>query len=503
MRAWWPLLWLLPTIAGVAAIAWRIAGREAALVASAARAGRRAGLSAVHPRPHRSSQRPDRADASLTVAATVWSDRLRWTASAAGALTGLAFAIGFEGMPYLHRAARRWRCAHVFDRDSRLRHCAAVRASRARRPPTIAFFVDVVPDRWLLGQCDAIAINSRCRGDRPARCWPGQISAHAAIALPRAFRGHRHCQRWLARCCCCSSRLRARAVRHGRSGGLADLAQPRCARCSRCRVFQFNPADRGAAIATFPAAALAGDAGCWRGPPARRDFGFLRRRGAFAHWPPLRWSRRSAVSPTRSGSACRWSRRWHCGCSRRCGLQAGAGALRRRTAADADGALGRHDHHRLCRRPRRHRKPATRPASPLLQDREATRRSAQLAAGPGRPRHQRRAIPPGADPALRRIRALSLARAGHRRGAKAMASPWRSAQRAEGCEGRLRLMVSGRVPGLACAGHQLASEAGSGWRTPAGWSVAGAFGPFAGAPDQVAAPGPGVRRISYGPFSWR
>ena len=33
MRAWWPLLWLLPTIAGMAAIAWRIAGREAATVA--------------------------------------------------------------------------------------------------------------------------------------------------------------------------------------------------------------------------------------------------------------------------------------------------------------------------------------------------------------------------------------------------------------------------------------------------------------------------------------
>ena len=33
MRAWWPLLWLMPTIAGMAAIAWRIAGREAAMVA--------------------------------------------------------------------------------------------------------------------------------------------------------------------------------------------------------------------------------------------------------------------------------------------------------------------------------------------------------------------------------------------------------------------------------------------------------------------------------------
>lgn len=33
MRTTWPMLWLLPTMAGSAAIAWRIAGREAALLA--------------------------------------------------------------------------------------------------------------------------------------------------------------------------------------------------------------------------------------------------------------------------------------------------------------------------------------------------------------------------------------------------------------------------------------------------------------------------------------
>ena len=32
MRTLWPMLWLLPTIAGAAAIAWRITGREAALI---------------------------------------------------------------------------------------------------------------------------------------------------------------------------------------------------------------------------------------------------------------------------------------------------------------------------------------------------------------------------------------------------------------------------------------------------------------------------------------
>lgn len=33
MRALWPLLWLLPTIAAMTAIAWRVAGRPAAMVA--------------------------------------------------------------------------------------------------------------------------------------------------------------------------------------------------------------------------------------------------------------------------------------------------------------------------------------------------------------------------------------------------------------------------------------------------------------------------------------
>ena len=37
----------------------------------------------------------------LAVAATVWSDRKRWAATAAGALSGLALAIGFESLPYL------------------------------------------------------------------------------------------------------------------------------------------------------------------------------------------------------------------------------------------------------------------------------------------------------------------------------------------------------------------------------------------------------------------
>src|ERR1700680_2537116 len=100
MLALWPVLWLIPTIGGSAAIAWRIAGREAACVAL---------LLAVFGLPGMGQFRPGRIDhhnvqialAMLAVAATVWSDRKPWAAWAAGAVTGLALAIGLEGLPIL------------------------------------------------------------------------------------------------------------------------------------------------------------------------------------------------------------------------------------------------------------------------------------------------------------------------------------------------------------------------------------------------------------------
>ena len=114
MRTAWPMLWLLPTMAGTAAIAWRIAGREAALVAL---------LMAVIGLPALHQFRPGRIDhhnvqialAVLAVAATVWSDRVRWAALAAGAVTGLAMAIGLECLPYLLVCAAAFAMRYVVD----------------------------------------------------------------------------------------------------------------------------------------------------------------------------------------------------------------------------------------------------------------------------------------------------------------------------------------------------------------------------------------------------
>jgi len=156
MRTTWPMLWLLPTIGGAAAIAWRIAGREAALVVLLFAA---IGLPAFH------QFRPGRIDhhnvqialSMLAVAATVWSDRVRWAALAAGAVTGLAMAVGLECLPYLlvcaGAFAMRWMLDAKFARATSDYGLALTACSLA------AFFVIAAPDHWTRAACDEVAVN--------------------------------------------------------------------------------------------------------------------------------------------------------------------------------------------------------------------------------------------------------------------------------------------------------------------------------------------------------
>jgi hypothetical protein len=156
MRATWPMLWLLPTIGGTAAIAWRISGREAALLALLLAV---VGLPAFH------QFRPGRIDhhnvqialSILVVAATVWSDRVRWCAWAAGALTGLALAIGLECLPYLMVCAAAFALRYVVDRNGA--QAAAHYGATLAASSAVAFFVIVAPAHWMRGVCDAIAVN--------------------------------------------------------------------------------------------------------------------------------------------------------------------------------------------------------------------------------------------------------------------------------------------------------------------------------------------------------
>jgi hypothetical protein len=157
MRAWWPLLWLLPTIAGMVAIAWRMAGREAAMVSL---------LLALVGVPAYQQFTPGRIDhhnvqialTLLAAATTAWADRKRWAAASAGAISGLALSIGLESVPYLAMCGLALALRQVFDRDfSRaLRDYGLALAFGA----AAAFLVSVAPDHWSASRCDAIAVNN-------------------------------------------------------------------------------------------------------------------------------------------------------------------------------------------------------------------------------------------------------------------------------------------------------------------------------------------------------
>jgi hypothetical protein len=157
MTVTWPLLWLVPVIGGAAAIAWRLAGREAAIIVL---------LLAIFSGPGIQQFRPGRIDhhnvqialSILAVAATVWSDRARWCAIAAGALTGLALAIGFEGLPFLVLCGAAFTLRYVVDgrgQDELRAYGLALAAGTF-----VAFLLATPPARWAQPVCDTIAINS-------------------------------------------------------------------------------------------------------------------------------------------------------------------------------------------------------------------------------------------------------------------------------------------------------------------------------------------------------
>jgi hypothetical protein len=162
MRAAWPLLWLLAAMGAVAALAWRIAGRNAGLAALVVCA---CAIPAFqHFRPGRIDHHNVQIALALAVVAAVaWSDRARHAAALGGALTGLATAIGLEGLPFLVTAgaALTLRFAAGENRDA---------ANAAARSLTsyglalaasmlVALLVGVAPAQWGRAACDAMAIN--------------------------------------------------------------------------------------------------------------------------------------------------------------------------------------------------------------------------------------------------------------------------------------------------------------------------------------------------------
>ncbi len=277
MRTAWPMLWLLPAMAGTAAIAWRIAGREAALIALLLAL---VGLPAFH------QFRPGRIDhhnvqialSVLVVAATVWSDRVRFAAWAAGALTGLALAIGLECLPYLLVCAAAFALRYIVTRDGA--QAAAGYGLALAASSVVAFLAIVAPAHWGRGVCDAIAVNwlalvltgglglwlgGRLFGERlPVRLAWGGATAAAAIGLfvliePRCLKGPYAMM---------DPQVWAIWLSHVRE------MQPLIPLMAKSPLTAI-------AIATFPVAALAAAVVLIRDPALRRDFGYLAATAAF------------------------------------------------------------------------------------------------------------------------------------------------------------------------------------------------------------------------------
>jgi hypothetical protein len=272
MRAVWPMLWLLPTMAGATALAWRVAGRDAAPIALVLTA---VGLPAfAHFAPGRIDHHNVQiALAVLLVAAVVWSDRERWAAAAAGVLTGAAMAIGFEGLPYIVLAGASLALRFIFTPDG---NRALVRYGVwAAGSVAAAFLVSVGPAHWGRTACDAIAINSTV----------GLTVATLALALVG----------WVL----APAGWPVRAAGVAAAGAVAAAAfvavEPRCLAGPfammdpTVRALWFNNVSEmqslwavatksppaGAAIAAFPAVGLLALGLIARDPATRRDFGFL------------------------------------------------------------------------------------------------------------------------------------------------------------------------------------------------------------------------------------
>jgi len=271
MRTWWPLLWLLPSMFGMTAIAWRIAGRDAAVVAL---------VFAVLAAPAFQQFTPGRIDhhnvqialTLLAVAATAWSDRKPYSAYAAGAIGGAALAIGFECLPYLAACGAALAIRYVADRYNGPVLCRYGLAFALAAPLGLA--VSVAPAHWTRPLCDAIAINN--------------VAAAVCAALVLALAG------WLGH----RNRVtRLASVTAAAVAGAAVLLliEPRCLRgplalvdpaiwpiwLSEVRemqpllaVLRVNPLT-AVAIAAFPVAALCAVAFLVRDRDLRGDLGFL------------------------------------------------------------------------------------------------------------------------------------------------------------------------------------------------------------------------------------
>jgi len=277
MAATWPLLWLLPAITASVTIAWRIAGREAALVAL---------LLFLIGTPAYLQFTPGRIDhhnvqialAMLTLAATAWADRRSWPAWAAGGLTGSALAIGLESLPYLAMCGVAFALRYVVDP----RAAPALRAygNALAVATVVGFLASVGPEHWTLNACDALAMNL---------AMPVVVGGFG-LALAGALPSDKHVMRAVAVCACGVAALVLFAATEPRClGGPFAMVDPAVWSVWLDGVHEMQPLPRlwqkmplvAAAVTAFPAAALVAAFALARQPELRRDLAFLLVAAAF------------------------------------------------------------------------------------------------------------------------------------------------------------------------------------------------------------------------------
>ncbi len=156
MRLVWPLLWLLPCMAGVVFIAVRLYGRQAAWVAL--------GFSAVAiaAQVQFVAGRIDHHNVQIALSvmaltAAVWQDH-RFAPAAGGILCGAIMAIGLEALPFAILVAAAFALPAVFEgnawqRAGRFGGWLAVSS-------LTALAVSLPPSQWFSPMCDQIAINT-------------------------------------------------------------------------------------------------------------------------------------------------------------------------------------------------------------------------------------------------------------------------------------------------------------------------------------------------------
>jgi len=155
MRISWPLLWLLPTIASVLAIARRLAGGKAVFL-TAISVAMSVGMSGQFTPGRIDHHNVQIACCLMAFAAAVQAPSL-WAAIICGLASALGLAVGLEALPFHALIGAALGLAWAFDRQSG-RNVTAYGLALGLGALALCA-LQTPPQRWFLPVCDALALN--------------------------------------------------------------------------------------------------------------------------------------------------------------------------------------------------------------------------------------------------------------------------------------------------------------------------------------------------------